>query len=132
MWLFCDYEVTACMIEGYVGFVYEIICKVNGKRYIGKKLLTKAATRQVKGKKKKTRVASNWETYYGSNEELKADLEKYGVEQFERRILRFCKTKGECSYYEAREQFMRDVLLSPHYYNTWLSVRVRRSHLIFQ
>ena len=44
----------------YVGFVYMIENLVNGKAYIGKKLFHFTKTRQVKGKKKKYKVESDW------------------------------------------------------------------------
>ena len=52
-----------------------------------------------------------------------------GHENFQRKILHLCKTKGECSYLEAKEQFNRSVLESDEYYNTWIMVRVRKSHI---
>ena len=39
------------------GFVYLITHNSTGKKYIGKKFFTKSKTKQVKGKKKKTRVS---------------------------------------------------------------------------
>lgn len=115
----------------YVGFVYLITNKLNGRQYIGKKLFNFKKTKIVKGKKKKFTVESDWRDYFGSSEELKLDISKYGEENFERKILKFCKSKGECSYYEAKYQFEYDVLLeTDKFYNSWISVRVRRSHLV--
>lgn len=115
----------------YVGFVYLITNKLNGRQYIGKKLLNFKKTKIVKGKKKKFTVESDWKSYFGSSEELKADVALHGEDNFERKILKFCKSKGECSYYEAKYQFEYDVLLeTDKFYNSWISVRVRRSHLV--
>lgn len=115
----------------YVGFVYLITNKLNGRQYIGKKLLNFKKTKIVKGKKKKFTVESDWKLYFGSSEELKADVALHGEDNFERKILKFCKSKGECSYYEAKYQFEYDVLLeTDKFYNSWISVRVRRSHLV--
>jgi hypothetical protein len=117
--------------SSYIGFVYLITNKLNGRQYIGKKLLNFKKTKVVKGKKKKFTVESDWKSYYGSSEELKADITLYGEDNFERKILKFCKSKGECSYYEAKYQFEYDVLLeTDKFYNSWISVRVRRSHLV--
>ena len=52
-----------------------------------------------------------------------------GKDSFKREILFLCKTKGEASYYEAKEQFARDALISEQYYNEWIMVRVRKSHV---
>jgi len=34
------------------------------------------------------------------------------------------------SYYEAKEQFSRDVLLDKNSYNQWIMVRARKSNLL--
>jgi hypothetical protein len=86
-------------------------------------------TKQIKGKKKRYKVQSDWQTYYGSNEELKKDVILLGVESFSREILHLCKSKGECSYLEAKEQFHNNVMEGNDYYNTWIMVRVRKSHI---
>ena len=131
MWFYQGFPFDPDVIdkEGYIGFVYLITNLTTKRKYIGKKLFTKSKTRQVKGKKKKSRVKSDWETYFGSNDELLKDVALYGAPHFSREILYLCKSKGECSYYEAYEQFMRHAIPNSEYYNVWLSVRVRKSHL---
>jgi len=104
--------------------------RANGMRYIGKKSLTRIKTRQVKGKKKRERVESDWKTYWSSSDRLKLDVTLYGEGVFDREILRLCSSKSECSYYEAKYQFEYDVLLSDKWYNDWLSVRVRKAHMM--
>jgi hypothetical protein len=54
---------------------------------------------------------------------------QYGPENFKREILHLCKSKGVCGYLEAKEQFINNVLESDDYYNTWIMVRVRKSHI---
>ena len=49
-------------IQDHYGFVYLITHIKTGRKYIGKKFFTKAKTKQVKGKKKKLRVSSDWQT----------------------------------------------------------------------
>ncbi len=118
--------------EGFMGFIYLIENLELGKKYIGKKLLSKAKTlKALKGKKRKrrSRVESNWKEYWGSSEELQEDVVKYGVDSFTRRILRFCKTRAECSYFESKEIFACDALINPLYYNKWVSAKVRSEHL---
>jgi hypothetical protein len=122
-----------------VGFVYLITNTATGRKYIGKKLakFSKTTYKTVKlknGTKKKkkirSKVDSDWRDYYGSSEELKKDIEALGADKFTREILYLCKSKAECSYIEAREQFSRRVLESTDYYNGQISVRVHGSHII--
>ncbi len=124
--------------EEYIGFVYLITNTISGKMYIGKKLskfakttykVVKLKNGTKKRKKIKGKVESDWQDYYGSNDNLKADVIKLGPENFQREILYYCKTKAECSYIEAREQFSRRVLESDDYYNGQISVRVHGSHI---
>jgi hypothetical protein len=115
----------------YCGFVYIITNKTSNKQYIGKKTLKFKKTKIVKGKKKRFYVDSDWVTYWGSSEILKEDINVLGEDNFHREIVRFCKTKGDLNYQEAKLQMELDVLLYPDkYYNEWISVRTRRSHLI--
>lgn len=113
--------------QEFIGFVYIITNLTNGKKYIGKKLSQFKKTRPpLKGKKRKRRtlVESDWRDYWGSSENLQADVEKLGTENFTREILHFCTTRGQLSYLEAKEQFDREVLLTDEYYNGIINVRV--------
>ena len=125
--------------EECVGFVYNITNTISGRQYIGKKLakFSKTTYKTVKlknGTKKKkkirSKIDSDWQEYYGSSVELNADIEKLGKENFKREILYYCRSKSECSYIEAREQFDRKVLESTDYYNGQISVRVHGSHIL--
>lgn len=120
-------------IDGHAGFVYEITDTLNGKKYIGKKKLSSTRTlKPLKGQKRKRKVVSesDWMDYYGSSEEVKALVEEFGPDRFERKILRLCKTTAEMSYYEMKEQVERDVLLKPNeYYNAFVGGKVHRNHL---
>lgn len=128
-WKYNNEDFTEDLIGDNYGFVYEIINLTNKRKYIGKKFFYSAKTKQVKGKKKKVKVPSDWQTYYGSNAELQNDVILHGKENFSRQILHLCKSKGECGYLEAKEQFVRGVMESNDYYNTWIMVRVRKSHI---
>ena len=113
-----------------VGFVYIITHNPTGRKYIGKKFFTKAGTRQIKGKKKKIRKTSDWESYWGSNAELQAEVTKNGEEQYTREILHLCKSRSECSYKETFEIFNRHALLSESYYNAWVTCKIHKSHVL--
>jgi len=128
-WTYNNTDFTEDLIGDNYGFVYQITNLTNGKKYIGKKFFYSSRTKQVKGKKKKVKVSSNWQTYYGSNTELVNDVILHGEDNFSREILHLCKSKGECGYLEAKEQFVRGVIECDDYYNTWIMVRVRKSHI---
>ena len=67
-WKYKEQEFTEEMIGDNYGFVYLITNTVNGRKYIGKKFFYSSKTKQVKGKKKRYKVFSDWQTYYGSSE----------------------------------------------------------------
>jgi len=125
--------------EDCIGFVYLITNIDTGRKYIGKKLAKFSKTTQQtvklkngtkKKKKIRTKIDSDWRDYYGSSPELTKDVEQLGKENFSREILYYCRSKSECSYIEAREQFARRVLESKDYYNGHIQVRVHGSHII--
>ena len=116
--------------EECVGFVYLITNTKTGRMYVGKKLAKfKRSRPPLKGRKNKRRhtVESDWQDYYGSSDLLTEDVNKLGKEKFKREILYFCRSKGECNYLEAKEQFARGVLESDDYYNGHIRVRVHGS-----
>jgi hypothetical protein len=128
-WTYKGEDFTEEMIGDNYGFVYEIVNEFSGKKYIGKKFFYSSKTKLVKGKKKRYKISSDWKTYYGSNSALNEDVATIGIEKFSREILHLCKTKGECGYLEAKEQFVRGALEGDLYYNSWIMVRVRKSHI---
>lgn len=137
MWTYQNSTVDV-LPEDCVGFVYIITNLTNQRKYIGKKLakfskttykVHKLKNGTKKKKKVRTKVDSDWRDYYGSSPELTKDVEQLGAENFQREILYYCKSKAECSYIEAREQFTRKVLESDDYYNGHIQVRVHGSHI---
>ena len=137
VWLYESKQVDV-LPDDCVGFVYLITNNLTGRKYIGKKLakFSKTTYKVVKlknGNKKKkkirSKIDSDWQLYYGSSPELSKDIELLGTENFSREILYYCKSKSECSYIEAREQFARRVLESDDYYNGHIQVRVHGSHI---
>jgi hypothetical protein len=134
-----DNQLVEELPEDCIGFVYLITNLSNDRKYIGKKLakFSKTTYKTVKlknGNKKKKKIRgkieSDWRGYYGSSTELSKDIELLGPDNFRREILYYCKSKAECSYVEAREQFNRKVLESKEYYNGQISVRVHGSHIL--
>ena len=132
MWYYGDDEFTSDMIGDYIGYVYCITDLSNNKKYIGKKLFQ--STRRLKPLKGKTRrrtkiTESDWMDYYGSSEEVKSLVEQKGPDNFHREIIHLCKSKGEMSYLEAKEQFDREVLLSDEYYNEFIGCKIHGKHV---
>ena len=119
--------------EDCEAFVYLITNTTNNKKYIGKKLAKFKKTRPpLKGKKNKRRskVESDWQDYWGSSDHLQQDVQELGEDKFTREILYYCESRGIASYLEAREQFERRVLETDEYYNGIINVRVGGSKIL--
>lgn len=131
MWYFENRKIDESDLEGFIGFVYKITNLTNNRAYIGKKLLKKTRTKKVAGKKRRKKIVSDsdWKDYYGSNEELKNDIKTLGEHSFRREILKLCKTKGSVNYWELKYQILNEVLESDSWYNSWIYVRVHKSHI---
>lgn len=114
----------------YYGFVYLITNKISGRQYIGKKFFWSSKRKQVNKVRKRYKVESDWKEYWSSSDELKADVQALGAENFTREIIHLCKNKGTANYLEAKEQFIRGVLENKEsWYNSWIQVKVTRTHL---
>jgi len=131
-WTYKGKEVVDIPPE-FIGFVYLITNTTNDRKYIGKKLTQfKRSKKPLKGRTNKRRytVESDWKDYYGSSDELTADVELLGKDKFKREILYWCKNKSELSYIEAREQFTHKVLESRDWYNGHIRVRVHQKGIL--
>ena len=133
-WIF-ENKIIDTLPEGVIGFVYIITNQLSGRKYIGKKLAKfkriKLKTSRLKnGSKKKSKIRyeidSDWQVYYGSNTTLCEDVKNLGSINFTREILKYCHSKNELNYWEAKYQFDYNVLLSDEWYNEWISVKVRK------
>jgi hypothetical protein len=132
-WTYNNKPFDSDIIGDYVGFVYEVYDTETEMKYIGKKKFWSRVTRPpLKGKKNKRRSLkeSDWKSYYGSSEVVKNLVENTGEWRFKRKIIRLCKTAGEMSYYEMKEQIENDVLLKPNeYHNAFVGGKIHRRHL---
>ena len=137
VWLYEQKQIET-LPEDCIGFVYLITNKLTSRQYIGKKLakfskISYKVVRLKNGNKKrkriKSKIDSDWQTYYGSNDRLNQDIAELGADNFTREILFYCRSKAECSYIEAREQFKHKVLESDNWYNGQISVRVHGNHI---
>lgn len=117
--------------ENFYGFIYQITNLSDNKIYIGKKQARGIRKlKPLKGKKRSRRkeIETDWKTYTSSSNELNADIERLGKDNFKFEIIRFCTCKWELSYYEAKEQFEKNVLLYPNlYYNGIINLRINRA-----
>jgi hypothetical protein len=137
VWLYENTQIQE-LPEDCVGFVYLITNNLTGRKYIGKKLakfsktsykIVKLKNGNKKRKRIKSKIDSDWQLYYGSNDQLNQDIAELGADNFTREILFYCPSKATCSYVEAREQFNHRVLESDDWYNGQISVRVHGSHI---
>lgn len=97
------------------GFVYLITNIQNNKQYIGKKSFWQR--RKIKSTGRRKTSESNWKNYYSSSDELNKDVKLLGENNFKREIIHLCTHKKVMSYFETKEQFDRNVLLSENFYN---------------
>jgi hypothetical protein len=115
----------------FEGFVYIIENLNNKKLYIGKKHFWSRRKNKKTGRRETKE--SDWKDYYGSSEELKKDIDILGKENFKRTIIHLCIYKKQMTFWEEKEQWNRNVLLSDEYYNTNIGgkyfVRERKIYL---
>jgi len=118
--------------EGTYGFIYEVLHKPSGLKYLGKKVLRfernkrlgKRALQALKEERKakgiggrtplkqKIVTESDWKDYYGSHPKI-IKLVKESVDlraDFEKKILDLVPTKKLLTYYECKHLFINDVL----------------------
>ena len=137
VWLYEQKQIDV-LPDDCVGFVYLITNNTTGRKYIGKKLakfsktsykVVKLKNGNKKRKKIRSKIDSDWQLYYGSNDQLNKDISELGSDNFTREILFYCTSKAACSYIEAREQFNHRVLESDDYYNGQIVCRIHGSHI---
>ena len=134
MWFYNDKEFNPAEydVNNLAGFVYLITDLKNNKKYVGKKnLWSVRKLPPLKGQKRRRtkKLESDWQNYFGSNEEVKMLVENDGRERFKREILRLCKSKGEMTYFEMKEQIDREVLFRDDYYNEFIGGKIHSKHL---
>ncbi len=121
-WYYKGTAFTSDDIGDFFGYVYCITNKTTGKKYIGRKYFVQK--RKPKGAKRRVTSESDWKKYYGSSPELKADVSRYGKENFSREIMSLHNTLGRTNYEETKQLFLNNVLMealddgTPAYYNS--------------
>lgn len=123
-----------------LGFIYKIKNLSNGKYYLGRKTMASMRKKRLTKKEKllsenkrktfkQVIVESDWKKYCGSSKPLLEDI-KNG-DKYSREILRYCFTKAELTYYEAKEILCSDCLLDAGgNYNLWVSAKIYSAHLL--
>jgi hypothetical protein len=109
------------------GFIYVITNIITNKKYVGKKqMISNIKRKPLKGKSRPRRcvIESKWKTYTSSSKELNNDIIKLGISNFKFEIIKFCFNKSQMAYYEAKEQFDREVLIKEDYYNGIINLRL--------
>ena len=131
-WTYKGTTFTSDDINDFFGYVYCITNLQTGRKYIGRKyFVQKRKPRSGKGKRRVT-SESDWKKYYGSSDELKGDLKKFGKGIFKREILSLHKTKGTVNFEETKQLFLNNVLTealddgTPAYYNSNILGRYMR------
>lgn len=116
-------------IEDYTGFVYIIRNKKDGRYYIGKKNYWFKTTKPpLKGRvnKRRGKKESDWKSYWSSSDKLKEEIQKKGTKDWERQILKHCKTPFDLSYTELEWQMKMNVLFDEKSLNGIINVRLSR------
>ena len=129
-----DWENVPENLEEWFGFVYcieRINAKENEKRFYWgcKQFFKTIKAPPLKGKKRKRKKVSesDWREYYGSSEELKRDVEKYGPDNFKRTILKLCTCKWQLKFEELKVQLDNNAIFRDDTYNGMLNVRIGRA-----
>lgn len=113
--------------EKSIGFLYRIIHLPSGKWYIGRKTMSMAATKTVKGVKKKIRKESDWKEYFSSSKEIQEMVSVEGEQNFERTILIFCETKAQMLYGEENLLHITGAMFDPLCFNSNIRAAIMKS-----
>jgi len=99
-------------INDYEGFVYQITNKITNEKYIGRKYLIAIRKKKIVGKKRKLveRKESDWMKYKSSSKRVHEAIKQFGLVNFEFKILKCYKTRGETNFAETELLFKKEVL----------------------
>lgn len=112
--------------EKALGFVYRIKHLESGKYYIGRKTLFSTKTKQIKGKKKKIKVPSDWKEYWSSSDELKTWVGEVGEDKFVREILMFTDSAAQILYAEECALYHTNAILDDNCLNSNIRAKIFR------
>ena len=103
-------------IKHLEGFVYLITNTQTNKKYIGQKHFWTRRKNKKTGRRETKE--SDWRHYYGSSDSLNEDIKTSNKESFIREIIHLCAYAKQMTFWEQKEQWDRNVLMSEEYYNT--------------
>lgn len=130
-WYYKNEILTDDMIPAKsVGFIYLITENDTGRRYIGRKLLTKAHTRQKNNKKIKSRIESDWRDYWSSSPYLQELIEERGTEHFTKEVLVFAPGRAVLNYLEEKFLYYVGALESDNWYNSNIRTKMLKRNIL--
>lgn len=114
------------------GFIYLIVHIASNRKYIGRKLIDKAHSRQKNKKIIRSRIENDWKDYWGSSPELTTMITKEGIANFTREILVFAPTKGLLNYLEERILYSTGSMESAEYINSNIRAKMFKRNIIYK
>lgn len=136
-WHYKDEPVKEVPLGGFA-FVYEIIHRETGRKYIGKKqFLYRKRLPPLMGRERKRvkYVETDWKRYWGSSAQFTSEVQANGEDAYVRRILHICPSKSTAAYLEAHEQMTQGVFFDyegGRYANGAIILRLARSEATTQ
>jgi hypothetical protein len=111
-----------------MGFIYLMTNINSGKKYIGRKILWSTRTKTVAGKKKKSKVESDWKDYCSSSPIILKEIEDAGhANHFTREILAYVSSKGMLAAGEEFALYASGALEQDCYYNNNIRSKIYRT-----
>jgi hypothetical protein len=114
----------------YLAFVYLITHIESNKKYIGLKTTKSKKTKQVKGKKKRFTVESDWRDYWSSSPIIKEMIEAEGTVVFVREVLVFAETKGQLNYLEEKFLYGVGAIESDKFFNSNIRSKMFKRNIL--
>ena len=112
------------------GFIYLITYLPTGKKYIGRKLLTKAHRRQKDKKIIRSRVESDWREYWSSSPEILGMIEVEGTDNFVREVLMFAPNKALLNYLEEKFLYCVGAMESEDWFNSNIRSKMFKRNIL--
>ena len=99
--------------DDWFGYIYEIVCTINNRRYVGKKqfrFLRKKKPLKGRVNKRHSYVDSDWRLYTSSSKHVHNLIDSCGLCNFTFTIIKLCDNKSQLSYYETYFMIHKEVM----------------------